>query len=750
MSSFQSPSLFKELITDLSSSRAFSGLSIGLVIGLMGLIIQVSFAAMIFAGPLQIHAQRAMGLTLTGSVILLGITALFGGFRSSITLPQDAPTAIYTGAAAGMAASMITADPDAVFITIVAGLMISSLATGLVFILAAKLRFAELLRFMPYPVVAGFLAGTGWLLTQGSLEVMTGISMTKDSLSFLIAKENLILWIPGTLYAFLLFFCMRRWSHFMIMPGSMLVVLFLYHAFLPISGINMDIAREQGLFFADFSTSSLWPAFSFTDIYRVDWSAIAGQIPTLAIIPFIAMIGLLLNANGIELASRQDMDINRELVVNGSGNMLAAFAGAPAGYNAISLSMLGFKTGAYTRLVGLTAALLLTCAIFFGGQVLSVFPKGLLGGFLMLLGISFLSDFIVDIRSRMPFADYTVVLSVFVTIGIFGYLEGVLFGLLATLVLFVIRFSRIPTLTKSENLEKTHSTKQRSLPHKRMLIQNGQRVQIFHLAGYLFFGSVSTLATAIMKKTENKNTRFVIIGFEGVTGFDISAINNFLRLFQKLSGVGITVLFSGVSPRFQELILKGTDSETEKQISFFDNKNKALEWSEDKILEEIEMNSRQNTFQGDRIKESLFDAVSDDLLTRLVRQEKVEELMQKMNPFLEEKKYEARSVIFRSGHPVESMVFVKKGLIREYEVTAEGKHNALRALEPGTFFAEFAAYGPWVSPLSYVAETDTHLSFLTSTALRRLESSDPQTALHVHHTIIEEISRQAQGIKGTP
>ncbi|MCW7754376.1 SulP family inorganic anion transporter [Desulfobotulus sp. H1] len=736
------PSLFQELITDLSSSKAFPGLSAGLIIGLMGLIIQVSFAAMIFAGPLQIHAQRAMGLTLTGAVLLLGITTLFGGFRSSINFPQDAPTAIYAGAAAGMAASMVMTDPDTVFITIVAGLMLSSLATGLVFILAAKLRFAELLRFMPYPVVAGFLAGTGWLLTHGSLEVMTGISITKDSLHFLLDKENIILWVPGTLYAFLLFFCMKRWSHFMILPGSMLVVLFLYHAFLPISGIHMDMAREKGLFFADFSTTSLWPAFSYTDIYKVDWSAIAGQMPTLAIIPFIAMIGLLLNSNGIELASRQDLDINRELVVNGSGNILAAFAGAPAGYNSISLSMLGFKTGAYTRLVGITAALLLTCALFFGGQILSVFPKGLLGGFLLLLGISFISDFIVDTRSRMPLADYSVILFVFAIIGIFGYLEGVLFGLLASLVLFVVRFSRIPALAQSQSLEKEQSTKQRSLPHRRMLIQNGHRVQIFHLTGYLFFGSVSTLTTAIMKKTENQDTRFVLISFEGVTGFDISAINSFLRLFQKIDGSGIAVLFSGVSPRFKELILHGTDNKTEKNSKFFENRNKALEWSEDRILEEIEMNANLNNLYGDSIKESLFDAVADDLLAHLARQEKVEALMEKMNPFMDHKKFEARSVIFRSGYPVKSMVFVKEGLIREYEVTAEGKHTALRALEPGTFFAEFAAYDSWISPLSYVAETDAHLSFLTSTALRRMESSDPQTALHVHRMIIDELSRQ--------
>lgn len=135
-----------------------------------------------------------------------------------------------------------------------------------------------------------------------------------------------------------------------------------------------------------------------------------------------------------------------------------------------------------------------------------------------------------------------------------------------------------------------------------MLIQNGQRVQIFHLSGYLFFGSVTTLSTAIMKKTENQDIRFVLIGFEGVTGFDISAINNFLRLFQKLSGARISILLSGVPPRFQELILQETDSETEKQLTFFDNKNKALEWSEEKILEEIEMNSRQSTPHGGKIR----------------------------------------------------------------------------------------------------------------------------------------------------
>lgn len=734
-------SLIREIFADLSSSKALSGMSMGLVSGLVTLIMQISFAVMIFAGPLQEHAQRAMGLTLAGTTLLLFVTALFGGFKSSINFSQDAPTAIFAGAAAGMASSLIACDANTVFITLTAGLMVSTLTTGLLFILAARLRFAELLRFMPYPVVAGFLAGTGWLLSAGSLEVMTGLSLSRNTLPLLFQPSLLLLWIPGTAFALALFLIMQRWKHFFLMPGALLLALLICHALLPLFGISMEEARNLGIFFAPFSTTSIWPAFSLSDLSSIQWTAILNEAPTLAIIPFIALIGLLLNTSGIEMASQRDLDTNRELMVNGSGNLLAALVGAPAGYTSISLSLLGFKTGAETRLVGLSAGLLMICVLLFGGQILSFFPKGLLGGFLMLLGISFLSEFILDTRKRMPTADYVIVLLVFAAIGLFGYLQGVLFGLFATTGLFVLRFSRIPALAGTGNGAAVHSTRQRPLPHQRLLMEHGDCIQFFTLTGYLFFGSVSTLSRNIMDASDDRPTRFILVDFSRISGFDISSVNNFVRLTHKLRQREITVLLAGVPPLFEKLLYPSVGNDLEIPLLTFENRNAALEWSEDQLLEILQREKGQSHLQKREIKDALFDSVSESLLRRLACQEKVESLMENLHPLLEIKRLETREMLVRAGQKMDAMVFVREGLIREYLATEGGKHAKLRAFGPGTFFAEPAAYAPWLTPHAYVAETRTEVALFRPEAFRKLEETNPQKALEIHRLLMEALSQ---------
>lgn len=725
-----------DILSDLGSSKAMAGVSIGLVISLMAIVIQISFAAMIFSGPLESHAQRGMGLTLAGALVLLVATALFSGFRPSINLPQDAPVAIFTGAAAGIAATLGTGQTEAAFITVVAALMISTMATAGFFLLAAKTGLAGYVRFMPYPVVAGFLAGTGWLLTRGSLEVMSGIALSWGALPSLLTREALLLWMPGAFYAGLLFFCLRRWSHFLILPGSMLVALLLYHSALPLFGLDMDQARERGLFFTSFASTSIWPAFSPTDLQYVQWSALLREIPTLAVIPFISLLGLLLNIGGIELAARRDLDMTRELLVNSGGNALAALTGSHAGYSALSLSMLGFKTGANTRIVGLSAALILAGTLFWGGQILFIFPKALLGGFLLLLGLFFLSDWVVDTRKRMPRPDYIIVLAVFATIGFFGYLAGVLLGLMATLILFVTKISRIPAVTAASTVAQTRSRRTRPLPHQRLLTIHGRKAHLFELTGYLFFGSVSSLTTAIMNVLRSDATRYILVDFRNVSGFDVSSVNNFVRLGQRISSRNIVFVLAGLPDRFQDLLTQIGGAELVQSCMAFSDLNSALEWCEDDIIRAAQAAMADHSAQARRDQGELFDTVAEDLLQELEQREGVENLMKDIDAYLETQSFGPGQVLLAQGARSSGMMFVHQGAVRERLTDASGGSTSLRTLAPGAFFCEPAAYTSWRATCDYQAEFATQVAVLTPEALLRMERNDPQAAQRIHRLAV--------------
>ncbi|MDD2604394.1 MAG: SulP family inorganic anion transporter [Desulfobacterales bacterium] len=737
-----------ELVSDIRSPRCLPGISIGLVVSLVLIVVEVSFATMIFSGPLEVHVRKGMGMALAGTVGFALCTALFSRIRSIVALPQDAPAALFAGVAAAIAAAMDCPEAPETFITITAALMVACLITGVFFFLIGRFRWAEFFRFMPYPVVSGFLAGTGWLLTKGSLEVMTGRALTWSSLSTLASAEVLALWLPGAAYAVALFFILRRWSHYLVLPGSLVLAVFCYHGVLRLAGISIAEARQLGFIFESFATGSLWPVFGLADMATIDWAAIWPQVPAIAVIPFISLLGLLLNTGGIELASRREIDMNRELVVNGAANALIGATGAHPGYASISLSALGLRVGADTRLVGLTAALMLVATLLFGSQVLAFFPKAILGGFLLLLGLFFLSDWLVDTRKKMPAGDHLLVVAVFLVICVFSYLHGVIFGLLATMTLFVIRISRVPILRQVQSGAHLHSRKGRPLPQQRLLAMHGERIAVYELEGYVFFGSVTRLIediSAAVKNPARAPVEAILLDFRGVNGFDISSVNNFVRLIHRFQRPDLIFAFCGPPPGFQELLVQHLDPETTRSLRFFPDRESALQWAEDRLLEKEQQLLRSASMTGKTARETLLEDVSDELMRRLEWQSRVEALMERLGGYLEDRRYAKDEVVLAGGGEAEGLYLVRGGVVAEEIEAKDGGRTRVRELGPGTLFAEMAVYANWRSSSLYVARSQVVLGLLTPEALVRLEAEAPVLANTVHRLLMVQHAESTAG-----
>ena len=731
--------IIQEIGEDLRSEKLLPGLSAGLVVSLMIIVIEVSFASIIFTSSLESHVSRGIGMLIAGSLVFVLVTTFMSGIRSVIAIPQDAPVALYAGVAAAISAAIGHPESVETFITIVAGLFISGILTGVCFYLIGRFKLAELFRFIPYPVVSGFLAGTGWLLTKGSLEVMTGINLTPATAAAYLSGSSLLLWLPGAVYALTLFFLLRRFSHFLILPGSLLLAIALYYTALWAAGLTIPGARELGMLYHPFAESALWPTFRVVDFQLVNWPVIIRQLPSIAVIPFITLLGLLLNTGGIELAIRREIDMNRELKINGLANALAGMCGAHPGYSAISLSVLGMRLGAYTRLVGLTVVLVLIITLVYGSSLLVLFPKAILGGFLLLLGLFFISDWLIDTAKKMPRVDHLMVLAIFLVIGIFGYMHGVIFGLLVTMLLFVVRFSRVPLLRGVSTNALRRSMKARSLPQQRLLLIYGTRTAIYDLEGYIFFGSVTTLIneiSAAVKMPGAEKILTIILNFSQVSGFDISSVNNFVRLLNRFSDSEISFAFAAVPEGFGEMLTQNLDKKEAQMLRFFSEMEEALQWAEEKLLQEEKEILNSATAAGISARDNLFDSVSDDLLKNLERQAQVEQLLEEIESFLEVKDFARGELVLAAGDEAPGLYLVKSGVVKE-TLSLQGREStAIRDLGSGTFFAEAGAFGSWRSPYNYIAQTNTQLGILTAEALLDLENELPRQAIELHRLVI--------------
>jgi sulfate permease, SulP family len=144
----------------------------GAIGGLDGIGFAVAVATLFFAGSLSSGTSMAAGVCLLASVIF----SIFIGWRSEIRSNtaqiQDMGVAVLTGTLAVTAAQM-QAGPDVMVATAFAILAVI-IATGLLLSVTGWLRAGRIVRYFPLEVLAGFMAGTGWLLASGSMAAVTG------------------------------------------------------------------------------------------------------------------------------------------------------------------------------------------------------------------------------------------------------------------------------------------------------------------------------------------------------------------------------------------------------------------------------------------------------------------------------------------------------------------------------------------------------------------------------------------------
>jgi sulfate permease, SulP family len=251
--------------------RTLPSLTAGLVIGIINVTIEISLAALIFSGPLAIYLSNGIGMMLVSVIVFMLLVGLTSSLRGIVAGPQDSPAAILGLVAAAIVRAMpANASSETVFATIAAAIAITSILTGLFFLLLGQFKSGNLVRFIPYPVVGGFLAGTGWLLTKGAFGVMTDLPLTFSSLSRFLDVRILEMWLPGLVLGIGLLWATRRFKSVLIIPATMLASVVFFYTWMAVSGRSMTDAGVRDLLLGPFSQGALWKPITLTMLNQVD------------------------------------------------------------------------------------------------------------------------------------------------------------------------------------------------------------------------------------------------------------------------------------------------------------------------------------------------------------------------------------------------------------------------------------------------------------------------------------------------
>ncbi|HUF38417.1 MAG TPA: SulP family inorganic anion transporter [Anaerolineales bacterium] len=690
-------------------------------------ILAISLAALVFKGPISDLLPYGIALALVGQAILLVTINFLGTYSGAVATIQDAPVVILALAVPVVIAALPDSAGNAeVFSTTIAFILGTSLLTGAAFLLVGLFKLGGLVRFLPYPVLGGFLAGTGWLLVQGGVGVMFG----SGAGSALFAGENLLYWLPGLISGVLLFTAMRKWqSPFILVAGFALVILAFY-AVTAAAGLSIDTLLAQGWLLGPFPTRAAWELpLAAIDLSDVHWPAITAALPAVLPAVLIGMVALLLNAGSLELVVRKDLDLNRELVASGVGNILVGIGGGLIGYSAISLSALNHEITRGKRLPPIAVALLLVSALVLGTHLLSFLPRIALGALLVYIGAGLLYEWVVEVWSKFTRIDALIVMAILVTIALSDFLWGIGIGMVLTIVLFLVNYSRINVVRYVLTGQTFRSRFNRGLEDARLLEMHGQKVSIFKLEGFIFFGTANNLyeqVHAYLNEVSAENVDYLILDFDLVSGLDATGLLSFEKMRQDTRSRRIHMILAGMNDQVKAQFESAGFMTGDERLKVFPDLDHSMEWCEDQlILTNSSIRARERSLVQ-RLRDTIPDV--DDvnaLLSVMTRRD-----------------YPRGAYLMRAGDAPDEIMLIEHGLV-SIQLEEDGKEPVrLETTGGGRIVGELGFYLKKPRTAHVVADEDTTVYVLHRDDLDRIGAEHPHALQALTSIVVSQTSER--------
>ena len=682
----------------------------GLLIGAVESLIAVALAALVFIGLIGDYITDGVMIYLGAAAVTLAIFAWRLGSRGVVGGLRETTAAVLSIVAFNTAVTAY-GGPERSFLSVVAVTLVITLLTAGAFLALGGYRRGNLIRFIPYPVVGGFLAGIGWLLLKGGVYLAGGVEPVWRSFGELTEWSTLQQWLPAVGFGLLLFVAVRVFKHPLVIAIAIAVGLVAFGLGLLISDNSLQDARSFGwLVFGPFDDPQRWQPWTLRAITGADWSAVLGQWAGIIAGVLVAVIAILFNLSGSELVLRRDLDTNRELRDAGIANVLSGVLGGIPGYHALSLTSLAERMRVNPRVAGLIAAAVPLAAVIFGASVIGWIPRMVVGGLLVFLGLGFIVEWVWDKRKILPPLEYGVALVILAVIVGKGFLPGMVVGLVLAVVLFAVSYGRVELMREVAFGDTYHSNVDRPADQRALLRQVGDEVQILRVNGFVFFGSANGLLERIRKRVERGSLRFMVIDLRRVTGVDSSAVVSFVKVVHLAEAHGFEVVLAGATEAVRRQLGRGGVMESDA-VRFEPDLDRGLQRCEEGLLAAAE---------AEREPVPAADGSGPRMPLGL-------------DPYLDRIELAEGTVLIHQDEASGDVFVLESGRLQVETVTAEGTRMRLRTLRPGVVVGEVALYTGVPRTADVVTETPAVVLRLSSDAVARIEAEQPELATRLHH-----------------
>ena len=693
---------------EVTSAAVKSGIIGGALAAVLTLTSALSYAVLIFNGDLASGLGFGITVALLPAVVLSAALVLFGSMRFQTGTPIGNTAAVIAVAAASIARTIPNDAHASLLPTVLVAIAISTSIVGLALFLLGVLRAGRWMRFIPYPVVGGVLGAAGWLFMVGSVSVIGTASHTELAV--------------GLGFSVLLVAATMRVKHPLVLPALLASGVACFYIVLALRGISVESARGAGWFLNIPHASAF--VNPWADLQLVRWAALGQHFGDLLTLLVVGALSVLLNTSGLELATRSESDLDRELQVQGVANVACGMLGGLTGVGGLSNTLLSYRIAGPSRIPPIVLAVTSLAVIFGGTSLVAGIPRFVFGALIFTTGFAFLYEWCVRTARRLPLHDYLSILAIVAVVVRFGYVAGVLCGVLIGCIIFVVTYSRINVIKHNLSGAEFRSSVLRGAEDRALLATHGHVIRILSLQGFIFFGMADRLYRAIKALLDAPRGRpeYLILDFRDVIGLDSSAASSFAKIRQVAERDSVTLIFSSLATDLERRWRSASPADA-KGIVQFRNLDGALEYCENDVLARYAQDRSEETTMQKWLQTELGD---EDMALRLIG-------------FLERRALSEGELLCEQGTTANEMFFIEQG--RVGVTVGNGKGTVrLRSLGERTILGEMGLYRSRERTASVVAEQTSVVYVLSRAAFTTMERDDPSLAASFNAAIVRTLA----------
>lgn len=667
-------------------------------------------------GPQYVAHGSIAGII--GSIALGTIAPILGGSPRLISAPC-APAAAVMGALTAEIIKTGSLSPDnAVVVLMFVGFM-----AGLLQLVYGAVGGGRFIKYIPYPVVSGYLSGVGALIIISQLPKLLGLPKGISVMSGI--------WMPSVWQGPGIVVGIITMAGLLSAPRLVkavpAVILGLAAGLLAYFGLSLFIPELRTLVNNKLVIGPLFQEnASLATMLKDQWNAIstlrtadmASMLVPAATLSVLLSIDTLKTCVVMDSMTRSRHNSNRELVGQGSANIVSALLGGMPGSGTMGPTLVNIGSGGSTRLSGFMEGIFVLVAFLILSWFIAWLPMAALAGILMVVAwrmIDFRS--LLLLKQGTTVLDFCVIALVVITALSVNLIAAAGVGMGLAILLFIREQIRGSVIRRKVHGDQLSSKQYRLQEEKELLQLHGHLITVAELQSSLFFGTTDQLLTEV--EPDLKRSRFLILDMRRVQSVDFTAVH-MLELFgdilKEREGY---LLFSHLLPTlptgqnldayFNQLGLLKRN----RNVRIFLTLDEALQWSEDQILEEI---------RGERAEKEQPLALAE---VELLREFENVDGLPFMKACVVELSFKAGETLFRRGDTGDELFIIRRGIVRIVLPLENQRYHILATFGRGNFFGEIAFLDHDSRSADAVADTDTDVFVISRERFDEVSRSNP-------------------------